>query len=100
MVSGRSIFHWPPAVADALLPLPLLERPEEVLLRSLLVLLEPMPELLERSAVLLPVPEVLERSAVLELLRFVLLLPAEFAPEVEVRSVLLLEELPERPLLE
>jgi len=63
MVSGRSIFHWPPAVADALLPellLPLLERPDDVLLRSLLVPLE----VLERSAVLLPAPEVLERSAV------------------------------------
>ena len=100
MVSGRSIFHWPPAVAEAplpelLLPLPLLERPEEVLLRSLLVLLEPMPELLERSAVLLPAPEVLE------LLRLAdELLPAEFSPDADVRSVLLLDELRERPLPE
>jgi len=67
MVSGRSIFHCPPAVADALLPellLPLLERPDDVLLRSLLVPLE----VLERSAVeLLPAPELLLRLA-LELL--------------------------------
>jgi len=68
IVSGRSIFHWPPAVAEAPeLPVPLEllpERPDELL-----------PDVLERSAVELPAPELL--------LRLVLLLPAEFAPELE-----------------
>ena len=76
IVSGRSIFQvLAPAVANAPVPvLPLLERPEEVLLRSLLELL-PMPEeLLARFA-----PEVL--------------LPAVLAP-------LLLDELLPMPLVE
>jgi len=83
IVSGRSIFHWPPAVAEApelllLLPLELLpERPDELL-----------PDVLERSAVELPAPELL--------LRLVLLLPAEFAPELELLPIPLV--LP--PLLE
>jgi hypothetical protein len=56
-VSGRSIFHCPPAVADAPEPLELLpERPEELL-----------PDVLERSAV--------EEPAPLELLPMPLVLP-------------------------
>jgi len=78
IVSGRSIFHWPPAVAEAPELLPLLpERPDELL-----------PDVLERSAVELPAPELL--------LRLVLLLPAEFAPELELLPIPLV--LP--PLLE
>jgi hypothetical protein len=84
-VSGKSIFQLLPAVAEA-----------------------PMPEVLERSAVVLPAPEVLERSAVLPpapdvLLRFAPELEAEFAPLLEllVRSWPdVLDELPERPLPE
>jgi hypothetical protein len=84
-VSGKSIFQLLPAVAEA-----------------------PIPEVLERSAVVLPAPEVLERSAVLlpapdVLLRFAPELEAEFAPLLEllVRSWPdVLDELPERPLPE
>jgi hypothetical protein len=81
-VSGRSIFQLLPAVAEA-----------------------PMPEVLERSAVLLPAPDVLERSAV-ELVpapELLVRLPAALAPVLEllVRSWPdVLDELPERPLPE
>ena len=86
IVSGRSIFQvLVPAWAVAPLP----ERPDDVLLRSLLLALPPMPDVLERSAVLLlPVPELLGR---LPLLEAAALAPA---PEVLERSVLLLDELP------
>lgn len=87
MVSGRSTFHWPaPAWADA--PLPVLlepERPEDVLVRSPLVLL------LERSAVeLVPAP-VLLRSGVV----WPAALPPEVLPSPMPRGVeLLLEPVP------
>jgi len=100
IVSGRSIFQvLVPAVADAPIPLEELlpDKPDEVLLRSLLVPLEellPMPDVLERSAELLvPVPELLDRFA-LELL------PAVFAPEPDVLERSALDELLPMPPLE
>lgn len=93
----------------------LLERPDDVLLRSLLLEL-PMPDVLERSAVLLvpvpallarfapelepavlaPLPEVLDRSAV-ELLLDELPMPL---PEVELASLRGEELLEPKPLVE